>query len=67
MSTIPVSQLVGTTPSVLSAGGTAQALNGLTLTASTRVPIGAVLSFPNAAAVGAYFGLSSPQYTSGLT
>ncbi len=61
--TIPVSQLVSSTPSVLGAGGIALVLNGLALTASTRVPIGSVLSFPSQAAVGAYFGLSSAQYT----
>ncbi len=61
--TIPVSQLVSSTPSVLSAGGNALQLNGLCLTSSTRVPIGSVLSFPSQAAVGQYFGLSSSQYT----
>lgn len=66
-STIPVSQLASSTPSVLSAGGTALALNGLVLTNSTRVPIGTVQSFPTAASVGAYFGLSSPEYTGSLT
>ena len=62
MGSIPASQLVNVVPSVLSAGGTGLALNGLFLTQSTRAPIGAVLPFPTAAAVGAYFGLSSLEY-----
>ncbi len=67
MPTLPMSSIISATPSVLSAGGTALALNGLVLTNSTRVPLGTVLSFPSAASVGAYFGLSSAQYTGALT
>lgn len=59
---IPASAIVNVTPSVISAGGTGLQLSGLVLTASTRVPVGSVLSFASAAAVGAYFGLSSDEY-----
>ena len=62
MSTVPASQIVNVLPGVLIAGGNALVLNGLMLTNSPRVPIGTVPSFPTAAAVGAFFGLSSPEY-----
>lgn len=58
---IPASQLVNVLPGVISAGGTALALNGLLLTNSTRVPIGSVLSFPDQASVAAYFGGASQE------
>ena len=60
--TIPASQLVAVNPNVLSAGGNALALNGLILTESTRVPIGAVLSFPNdGISVSNYFGPAAEE------
>lgn len=59
--TIPASQFVQVTPSVLSAGGNPLALNGLILTKSYRVPIGQVLSFPSALAVAAFFGSTSDE------
>jgi hypothetical protein len=62
MTTIPASQIVSVVPSVLNAGGSALDLIGLMLTQSTRIPTGAPGSFPTAAAVGAYFGLSSVEY-----
>jgi hypothetical protein len=62
MATIPASQIVYINPGVLAAGGNGLVLNGLMLTNSTRVPIGTVPSFPTAASVGAFFGLSSPEY-----
>jgi hypothetical protein len=54
--TIPSSELVSVTPSVLAAGGNGVAAIGLLLTQSTRPPLGSVLSFPDAAAVEDYFG-----------
>lgn len=66
MTTIPASQLVQITPSVLPAGGNPLALNGIQLTTSTRPPIGTVQSFSTAASVGAYFGLNSPEYLEAL-
>lgn len=59
---IPASALVSVIAGVISAGGSALNMNGLCLSESTRVPIGQVLSFPAAASVGAYFGLSSLEY-----
>lgn len=62
MSTIPASYDVQVLPGVISAGGAALNLNGLMLTQNSRIPINTVQSFPNAATVGSYFGLSSTQY-----
>lgn len=59
--TIPASQFVQVTPSVLSAGGVPLALNVLVLTRSYRVPIGQVLSFSTSTAVSTYFGASSDE------
>lgn len=61
MSTIPSSQLSNVTPSVLAAGGSNLAVNGLVLDNTTRVPLGEVLSFPDQPAVAAYFGAASKQ------
>jgi hypothetical protein len=61
MSTIPASDLVTVNPAVLAAGGDAIDLNGLLLTQSTRVPVGAPTSFGGAAPVGAFFGLASAE------
>lgn len=58
MSTIPASQIATVLPSVLPAGGSAIALNGLVLTTNTRVPIGTVMSFPGLASVQDFFGAS---------
>lgn len=58
---IPASAIVSVTPSVISAGGNALDLSGLFLTLNTRVPIGMVLSFPSAAAVGIFFGGASTE------
>ena len=61
--TIPATNLVDILPSVLSAGGSSLALNGLMLDSGTRVPIGTVASFPTQAAVAAYFGAASLNAT----
>jgi hypothetical protein len=62
MSSIPVSQLVQVLPGVLAPAGTLNNLNGLILTSNAAVPVGGVQSFASAAAVGAFFGLTSPEY-----
>ena len=62
MSTIPVAQIVNVIPNVISAGGTALVLNGVMLTKNVRVPTGQVMSFVSALTVGAFFGLTSPEY-----
>lgn len=59
MSTIPVSTIISVTPGVLAAGGNPLALNGLILSESAVLPVGAPVSFPTAAAVAAYFGPTS--------
>ncbi|MDR3534027.1 MAG: DUF3383 family protein [Rhodopila sp.] len=56
ISYIPASTIVSVVPSVINAGGTALDLIELMLTTNTRVPIGAVLSFPTLASVQSYFG-----------
>ena len=63
MTTIPASNIVNVVPSVLAAGESGVALNGLFLDTNQRIPNGQVLSFASQAAVGAYFGLSSTEYT----
>jgi hypothetical protein len=59
MSTIPASELVQVTPSVIGAGGTAVDVIGLLLTSSTRPPVGSILTFSSAADVSTYFGAAS--------
>ena len=61
--TIPASDIVQVTPGVIAPSGVAIETTGLFLTTNTRVPIGVVLQFPSQDAVGAYFGLSSNEYT----
>lgn len=61
MSSIPASLLVRTVPSVLTVGGDALDMVALMLTASTRAPIGGVLSFPDADSVADHFGASSDE------
>jgi hypothetical protein len=61
--TINANALVNVTPAVVAPGGSNLVMNGLMLTANTRIPIGTVLSFPNQTAVGAYFGTAAPEYT----
>lgn len=60
MSTIPASEIVSVTPSVISAGGTGLNGTGLMLTHNTRIPIGSVQAFNGQQAVASYFGASDP-------
>jgi hypothetical protein len=53
---IPASNIVQVVPSVLSAGGNPLALNGLILSNSPNLPVGAPIGFSSPAAVLAYFG-----------
>lgn len=62
MQSIPASKFVNITPGVVSAGGDVAILSGLLLTQNTRVPMGAVLSFPTALAVSSYFGIGATEY-----
>ena len=59
---IPFSDIVTVTPGVVSAAGSPSAQSGVILTQSSSVPYGSVVSFTSAAAVGAFFGLSSTEY-----
>lgn len=66
LNSIPASQIVSVTPSVIGAGGTGLDLICLMLTTNTRVPLGTSgapipLSFPNAQAVADYFGATSQE------
>jgi len=63
---IPASLFVSVSPGVISAGGSALDVVGLFLTNSTQVPIGTVISFASAAAVGTYFGLASAEYAAAV-
>lgn len=65
--TIPANDVVSVNPSVLAAGGSALDLNGLMLTTSTRVPIGAVMSFASGPAVATFFGPSSKEASQAAT
>ncbi len=60
--TVSASNFAQINPGVLGAGGNSLALNGLFLTNNPMVALGTVPSFPNATAVGNFFGLLSPEY-----
>lgn len=60
-SSIPASQLVLVTPSVLSAGSEALSLNAVFVTENAAIPIGSVASFATLAAVEAFFGTTSDE------
>ena len=66
MPSIPISYEVQVIPGVVGAGGNPLALNAVFLTTTNPtnplVPAGSLLSFVSAADVGAYFGLTSPEY-----
>jgi len=59
--TVPANLFVSTSPSVIGVGGADLVLNGMFLTNSTRVPIGAVAQFGSSDEVGNYFGGSSNE------
>ncbi|MHB8915605.1 MAG: DUF3383 domain-containing protein [Thiobacillus sp.] len=60
---VSANEFVLINPGVIGGGGNPLALNGVYLTNNAAVPIGTVQSFATAASVGAFFGLSSPEYT----
>lgn len=61
MNSIPMSQLIGSVPSVLSAGGNPLSPNGVLLTEDTSIPIGVAQGFTTALAVENWFGVNSPE------
>lgn len=73
MPSIPASQLVLVTPSVLSAGSEELSLNSVFVTQDSAIPVGSVASFATLDAVEAFFGATSDEaamaavYFSGFT
>lgn len=59
--TIPITKDVKITAGVLAAGGSAVDLNGLILTDSAYLPVGAVVTFSTADDVSKYFGSASQE------
>ena len=60
---IPASYIVAINPRLIQAGGTDLEFNGLIVTKNSLLPLSAMVSsFPNADAVGEYFGLDSIEY-----
>lgn len=61
--TIPASDIVVVNPGVVGSGGNPLALNGVILSKNTLLPTGEVRAFASAAAVSAFFGPASSEYT----
>lgn len=59
--TIPASNIVTVNPGVISAGGSALAINGVLLTSDTSIPFGTAQSFASATAVSNWFGAASQE------
>lgn len=60
-SSIPASAIVQVNPGVVSAGGSALDLNGVIITESTAIPIGAVQPFSSATDVSNFFGPTATE------
>lgn len=63
---IPASAIVDVNGQPISGGGNALSLSGLMLSKANRIPQGLVMAFPSPASIGAYFGLTSPEYFNAL-
>ncbi|WWQ12988.1 hypothetical protein PQ43W_42 [Ralstonia phage PQ43W] len=61
--TIPISQVVSMQPGVIGAGGAQSKLSGMGISQDGSIPPGTILSFYNAPAVSAWFGVSAPETT----
>jgi hypothetical protein len=61
MTSIPMSQLIGSVPSVLGAGGNPLSPNGVFLTNDPSIPIGSAQGFVSLLAVQNWFGVNSPE------
>lgn len=61
MNSIPVSEFLSVTPSVLSAAGNSLGMNAVMLSANAAVPIGELMGFGNAAEVTTFFGAAAPE------
>jgi hypothetical protein len=56
-----MSQLIGSVPSVLGAGGNPLSPNGLVLTTDPSIPIGVAMPFAGSEAVSEWFGANAPE------
>ena len=65
--TIPASYFVNVNPGVIGSGGNPLSLNGVILSQNLLLPTGGVNSFGSAAAVSAFFGPASAEYTAAQT
>jgi Protein of unknown function (DUF3383) len=61
INSIPMSQIIGTLPSVLGAGGNELSLNGVLLTTDTSIPIGVAVPFSSSTNVDNWFGVNAPE------
>src|SRR5271170_1048211 len=56
-----MSQLIGSVPSVLGAGGNPLSPNGVVLTTDPSIPIGVAQAFPDDTSVSEWFGANAPE------
>ena len=59
---IPASKIVSVNPAVLSSGGSPLSMNAVFLSKNENLPTGRHTAFPDASAVGEFFGLSSEEF-----
>ncbi|MCP2041659.1 hypothetical protein L1281_002270 [Neisseria sp. HSC-16F19] len=59
---IPATQIVSVNPAVLSSGGSPLSMNAVFLSKDDNIPTGQHLAFPDASAVGEFFGLASAEF-----
>ena len=59
---IPASKIVSVNPAVLSSGGSPLSMNAVFLSRNDNLPTGRHTAFPDASAVGEFFGLASEEF-----
>lgn len=59
---IPANKIVSVNPAVLSSGGSPLSMNAVFLSKNDNLPTGRHTAFPDASAVGEFFGLSSEEF-----
>jgi len=59
---IPANKIVSVNPAVLSSGGSPLSMNAVFLSKNENLPTGRHTAFPDASAVGEFFGLSSEEF-----
>lgn len=62
LQSIPADKIVSIHPAVLSSGGSPLSMNAVFLSTNDNLPTAKHMDFPNASAVGEFFGLSSTEY-----